>query len=280
MTHIFPVVVGLVAVLVLTPEMRALAHPNGPGHSSSPGSLGQEANPPARRGGHLCCHGPRPRAPGWPGGRRAGGVREQRLDVPGWTGGRLPAHQALPEAGRADPRGHDGAAGGTDTALDVVVPGEHGPDALLAGGYYQRHQPAGQHGRAGCGSVGHCRRLPGGQFRGGRADSGGGAVAGLRRDPGRIPGVQLQTGLHFHGRLRVDVHRLLPGRDLAVARLQRAVARVDVRAGGARAVAGHSDLRHDARDVGPQAVGACRFQGGATTPLTGWWLWGCPSGGP
>ena len=70
----------------------------------------------------------------------------------------------------------------------------------------------------------------------------------LRRRAARLPGLQPQPGVDLHGRLRLAVHRLLPGQHRAAraARRRRAVAQLPGGARRAGAGAVHPDLRHDA----------------------------------
>ncbi len=82
-------------------------------------------------------------------------------------------------------------------------------DHLLAHRHHQRHQPARQHGRAGRGHLRHRGRLHRRQLRRQRADDRGRDALGLRRGARRLPRLQLQPGVDLHGRLRVDVRRLL-----------------------------------------------------------------------
>ena len=260
-----------VSALLLAPGLRAggaagaLLHAGGAAGGAAlrhRRQAGRAAQDPGGAG--AVPRGPRdlPRLPG--GARPGAAVRQpaaraaagRHADAPGR------AHRRLR---RADAARQGGRAGGGDLRAGALRGGHRAGGGArgaalaarrrVAAGGVQRVQPARHHGRPG-GRGG----LSGGT-RDGRRGAGGRGVPGGRRGirPGRraarLPGLQLPSGPHLHGRCRQPGDRHLPRRPGARHPLDRPQpGRVPGAPGDPRRAAGRHGLRERAAGPGGSAV--------------------------
>src|ERR1051325_6767490 len=140
--------------------------------------------------------------------------------------------------------------------------------ALLARRHHERREHARQHGRAGRRRLCDRGGVSGHEFLRRRAVAAVHDADRVRRRAGRIPRLQPPPRLHLHGRLRLDVRRLLPRLERARRGAgRRAVAQRRSRAGGAGARAGSADFRYDAGDAAAEAGRPAGLAGGPRSHL-------------
>ena len=138
--------------------------------------------------------------------------------------------------------------------MDWLSAAQHGTRDLVADRHHKCHQPARQHGWSCFGYCDHRSRVPCAKFCERRPVHRSIDTSRFRCGTTRLSVLQLQSSIDIHGRLRLDVRRVL-SRELRTDQPQwRQIAKLPARTRGADSGALHSHLRHDVGHCAAQAL--------------------------